>query len=207
MRTTHSMLLLLLRLRELFLFFFFGKHLARWPFQPIYLRGTATGCGVCHSCIKCPTNSTLLASILRINIGLARNHYKKYKACELWVNASVLTDSITQCCRPLNHQFVHLFRAQCSVFHTSTLSLSANQRRLHQLSHFSFDLSLVSAKSPSLSDSCTPSSISQSRGAKVGNPTQYHTAVHFIKDKGDLGLERRDGHLFVCSPIIPSLTY
>lgn len=59
------------------------------------------------------------------------------KGCKLWETTSVLTDSITQWCRPLNRQFVHLFLALWYlIIHTPPLFLSANHP--HPPSYFSF---------------------------------------------------------------------
>lgn len=94
---------------------FFWKHLVwmaalpRGQKEQFYIKGLLVGCWECHCWMTLNDRNT---------VGI--------KGCKWWDGTSVLTDSITQWCRPLNHQFVHLFLALCFLFlsHPCTLSFS-----------------------------------------------------------------------------------
>lgn len=95
--------------------------------------------------------------------------------CKLWDRTSVLTDSITQWCRPLNHQFVHLFLA---LYHLSLSHLLSEIPLSPPSPHFSFHL--IRLSSPSIILSLCISIIE----SKARNQMEYYTAVHLTNEKG-----------------------
>lgn len=138
----------------------------------LYVRGLSR-VGVCvrHCWIKCTNNSTLLALILRMNIGLARRRYKNTKMCVIygWMplfwQIALLSDA--------DHWTINLSISSVpcalSLSFTPLHSFFRLILPLYQLSHFSFDLALISLNHLVAEISVRHFySISQSLGAKWG---------------------------------------